>query len=442
MLKKMHRSLARAAFVAALALPAAAVLAPASTPFSASQAEAGIIAEHKQTLAKFGTFVEHAKYGEVWIPSVTPQGWHPYPACNWVYTKYGWHFDDKTAWGEIVHHYGRWAHDAKLGWVWVAGEEFSPAWVVWKTNDKWVGWAPMLPEQDLTTVSATDFNNDKLWTFMEADKFGKACGGIAPAQQVPMLLTQTKVVKEFVFVDGIMVFVLGPKFIGPFIHITINFNPWSPFFIANIVNGWNVLWNAMAAPAQQIACGPVPQNAQQPQNAAPPGPPKRTDAGPQGLPQSPPIVNAGIPQVQPLPLPLPGVNDHGRPWPGKGRPHARPDHNNDHDDKGKGGDKTDKEDKNDKGPDHCRLLGQCGDKGPGKATDKVRDTIGKVGTKPLGNWTIEREPRRPIDQPVTKVTPEVKTLNPVKPSVGVLQRVSEGPRTQTTVPPRPPRPWR
>ena len=37
-------------------------------------------------------------YGEVWIPNVTPAGWHPYPACQWVYTqRIGWYFDDKTA---------------------------------------------------------------------------------------------------------------------------------------------------------------------------------------------------------------------------------------------------------------------------------------------------------------------------------------------------------
>ena len=320
MTKKVNRRLARAALLAALVLPGAAMLMPAAVPFAASKAQAGAIAEHKQTLAKFGTFAEHATYGEVWIPTVTPEGWHPYPACNWIYTKYGWYFDDKTEWGEIVHHYGRWSHDEKLGWFWVAGEEFSPGWVVWKTNDQWVGWAPMLPEQDLKTVSTDAFHNDKQWTFMEADKFGKACkGGIAPAQQVPVILTKTKFVKEFVFVDGIMVFVLPPQFIGPIIHISIHFNPWGPWFIANMVNFWNVVWNLNVN--VQIACF-APKPIVAPKNFAPPPLPisgdkpiGKPEGKPEGKPQ-PPVREIGDrPTIRPTPLPFP-VIDTGRP----GRP--------------------------------------------------------------------------------------------------------------------------
>ena len=72
----------------------------------------------RATLSQYGRFVQHQKYGEVWVPTVTPQGWHPYPPCNWVNTKqYGWYYDDKTPWGQIVHHYGRWAYDAQMGWI-------------------------------------------------------------------------------------------------------------------------------------------------------------------------------------------------------------------------------------------------------------------------------------------------------------------------------------
>src|SRR5690348_4664191 len=63
----------------------------------------------RSVLTQYGRFVQHEKYGEVWVPTVTPQGWHPYPPCNWINTKqYGWYYDDKTPWGQIVHHYGRW----------------------------------------------------------------------------------------------------------------------------------------------------------------------------------------------------------------------------------------------------------------------------------------------------------------------------------------------
>src|ERR1044071_4291142 len=35
--------------------------------------------EHRNVLTQYGRFVQHQKYGEVWVPTVTPQGWHPYP---------------------------------------------------------------------------------------------------------------------------------------------------------------------------------------------------------------------------------------------------------------------------------------------------------------------------------------------------------------------------
>ena len=180
---KLSKRLLRAALLASLVLPASALM-PAAVPFAAVQAQAGILAEHKAVLAQYGTFEQHAKYGEVWVPSVTPQGWHPYQPCHWIYTKYGWYFDDKTEWGKIVHHFGRWTNEPGRGWFWVPGEEFSPGWVVWKANEQWVGWAPMPPDQDMKTLDAQAFNSDKMWIFMETEKFGKSCdGGVAPVAQ-------------------------------------------------------------------------------------------------------------------------------------------------------------------------------------------------------------------------------------------------------------------
>ena len=80
--------------------------------------------EQRNVLTQYGRFVQHQKYGEVWVPTVTPQGWHPYPPCNWVNSKqYGWYYDDKTPWGQIVHHYGRWVYDVQMGWIWTPGSD-------------------------------------------------------------------------------------------------------------------------------------------------------------------------------------------------------------------------------------------------------------------------------------------------------------------------------
>jgi hypothetical protein len=181
----MTKRLARAVLIAGLALPAMMLL-PANAPFAITKAhaEATTMAEFKSILANYGKWGTHEKYGAIWVPTVTPPGWHPYPACQWTYTKDGWYFNDSTAWGSIVHHYGRWSHDEQIGWFWVPDEDWSPGWVVWRKSDKWIGWAPMPPEQDYQLVSSDAFNNDKLWIFMEASKFlNGECGNSVSASQ-------------------------------------------------------------------------------------------------------------------------------------------------------------------------------------------------------------------------------------------------------------------
>ena len=158
-------------------------------------------AEDRAILQQYGAFSQHAKYGEVWTPSTTPENWHPYMACNWVNTKqFGWYYDDKTPWGNIVHHYGRWTHDPQSGWVWIPGMEFSPGWVVWRTSPQWIGWAPTPPDQEVERMQSDAFNNGGFWTFMETPHFNSGCkGGVAPQAQIPVLLKRTQYVTNFEF---------------------------------------------------------------------------------------------------------------------------------------------------------------------------------------------------------------------------------------------------
>ena len=200
----MTKRLARAVLIAGLALPVTTML-PANAPFAISKAhaEATTMAEFKTILANYGKWGTHEKYGAIWVPTVTPPGWHPYPACQWAYTKDGWYFNDDTAWGSIVHHYGRWSHDEQIGWFWVPDEDWSPGWVVWRKSDKWIGWAPMPPEQDYQLVSSDAFNNDKLWIFMEAKKFlNGECGNSVSASRA---YYETNWVSMFSLPPGLLV---------------------------------------------------------------------------------------------------------------------------------------------------------------------------------------------------------------------------------------------
>jgi len=213
----------------------------------------------RAVLSKYGSFVQHVSYGEVWVPTATPLGWHPYPPCQWVRTKqFGWYFDDPSDWGRIVHHYGRWANDPQMGWVWAPGLEFSPGWVAWRTNANWVGWVPLPPMQNFERVSADQFNNSDDWIFMEAAKFAAGCdsGGAAPAGQIATILQSTTYVRQLEYADGILIFVLPPAIIGPVIDVQIGFEPWSPLFLAQALIDFNWLWHHTLIYKTQQVCTP------------------------------------------------------------------------------------------------------------------------------------------------------------------------------------------
>lgn len=69
----------------------------------------------------------------------------PYTNGQWVYTDAGWYFQAPTPYEEVVHHYGRWAYSPAVGWVWVPGRVWSPAWVDWRQNDNYIAWSPLAP---------------------------------------------------------------------------------------------------------------------------------------------------------------------------------------------------------------------------------------------------------------------------------------------------------
>jgi hypothetical protein len=70
-------------------------------------------------------------------------GYQPYTNGEWVYTNAGWYFKAPTPQEEITHHYGRWVNSPSLGWTWVPGRVWAPAWVDWRENDTYIAWAPI-----------------------------------------------------------------------------------------------------------------------------------------------------------------------------------------------------------------------------------------------------------------------------------------------------------
>ena len=96
-------------------------------------------------LSPYGSWIEYNPYGYVWVPRHMGYNWRPYREGRWVWTDYGWTWISDEQWGDIPFHYGRWGMDNDIGWFWVPGTEWGPAWVTWRSNDRYMGWAPLPP---------------------------------------------------------------------------------------------------------------------------------------------------------------------------------------------------------------------------------------------------------------------------------------------------------
>src|SRR5438445_2432076 len=96
-------------------------------------------------LSPYGSWQASARYGRVWQPSLYASDWNPYYDGHWVYADVGWTWVSDYEWGAIPYHYGTWVEDPEIGWVWVPGTVWAPAWVVFRTGPDYIGWAPVSP---------------------------------------------------------------------------------------------------------------------------------------------------------------------------------------------------------------------------------------------------------------------------------------------------------
>ena len=90
-----------------------------------------------------GTWVHSDEYGWVWKPRVSDDEWRPYWQGRWAAYPGGMTWVSSEPWGYVTYHHGRWSWGAGLGWYWIPGVYYSPAWVAWRYNDGYCGWAPL-----------------------------------------------------------------------------------------------------------------------------------------------------------------------------------------------------------------------------------------------------------------------------------------------------------
>ncbi|MGC3947112.1 MAG: hypothetical protein QM762_21770 [Chryseolinea sp.] len=94
-------------------------------------------------LQPYGTWIDHGRYGYVWMPNAAsyfvPYGTNGY----WVQTSYGNTWVSNYNWGWAPFHYGRWFYDDFYGWSRVPDTTWGPAWVTWRSGGGYYGWAPL-----------------------------------------------------------------------------------------------------------------------------------------------------------------------------------------------------------------------------------------------------------------------------------------------------------
>jgi hypothetical protein len=126
-------------------------------------------------LAPFGSWIDLDPYGYVWCPRHMGYGWRPYSDGHWIWTDYGWTWVSDFDWGWMPFHYGRWGWEDDCGWFWVPGFDWGPAWVTWRWNDLYFGWAPIPPGFDFR--AGIDFDAMALgiplnfWVFVGGSHF-------------------------------------------------------------------------------------------------------------------------------------------------------------------------------------------------------------------------------------------------------------------------------
>jgi hypothetical protein len=159
-------------------------------------------------LAPFGDWVNMDPYGYVWVPRHMGYRWRPYSDGRWAWTDYGWTWIDNSEWGWIPFHYGRWNMDNDIGWYWVPGTTWGPAWVTWRSNDMYMGWAPLPPGVDLR--AGMDFASLRIdipgsfWVFIGGSHFldPEIHSYVLPYERNVTIVNNTTIYNNFSFKEN------------------------------------------------------------------------------------------------------------------------------------------------------------------------------------------------------------------------------------------------
>jgi hypothetical protein len=158
-------------------------------------------------LAPYGAWVQSPDYGAAWQPTVETIDplWCPYlDHGQWLDSDSGWYWLSDYTWGWAVFHYGRWAKEPRLGWVWVPGKLWASSWVVWRSTGSYFGWAPLPP--GATRLAAAKAVPASSFVFVSAESFlsRNLPGKIVPAPRAGLLFARSKLAGSYSTVNNKM----------------------------------------------------------------------------------------------------------------------------------------------------------------------------------------------------------------------------------------------
>ncbi|MEW6369279.1 MAG: FecR family protein [Acidobacteriota bacterium] len=96
-------------------------------------------------LDRYGSWRYVSPYGYVWAPIGVGVDWRPYRYgyWDWLNANSCWGWVSYEPWGWAPYHYGRWDFAMGIGWFWIPGTIWGPAWVSWGGWGDWLGWCPL-----------------------------------------------------------------------------------------------------------------------------------------------------------------------------------------------------------------------------------------------------------------------------------------------------------
>ena len=119
---------------------------------TADETDPSALTEFRPALDPYGVWVPHPTWGLVWVPKANVVGpqFVPYVTSgHWVLSENSeWIWVSDFPFGWAVFHYGRWVSISGVGWAWIPGARYAPAWVQWRIADPgyaYVGWGPLPP---------------------------------------------------------------------------------------------------------------------------------------------------------------------------------------------------------------------------------------------------------------------------------------------------------